>query len=116
MDDFRVWNTRRSNAEITANKDRRLVGTEAGLVLYWNLDEQAGDRALGSSAAAWHGAFGGGLAARRPSRVAGVLGPTDADGDPVSLTAIGAVDVDVSVVANPLVPTPAAPFPGPGAI
>jgi hypothetical protein len=42
MDEVRVWNTARSEAEIQANRDRRLAGDEPGLVAYWNFDEGEG--------------------------------------------------------------------------
>jgi ELWxxDGT repeat protein len=112
LDDFRVWNVARSDPDIVANKDRRLSGTESGLLLYWKLDELGGDLALDSSAAARHGTLGSGVAARRPVRVGGMLGATDTDGDPVVLTGAGTGGVDVSVVGNRLLLTPSAGFAG----
>lgn len=38
IDDVRVWNDIRSEAEIDANKDKELAGNEAGLVAYWKLN------------------------------------------------------------------------------
>ncbi|MBL9146110.1 MAG: hypothetical protein JNM99_20685 [Verrucomicrobiaceae bacterium] len=43
LDDFRVWNKARTQAQIQANYTRTLVGTESGLVLYYKFDEASGD-------------------------------------------------------------------------
>ncbi|MBN4061575.1 choice-of-anchor D domain-containing protein [Bacteroidales bacterium AH-315-I05] len=40
MDEVRVWNTAKSQAEILASMDKTLTGSEAGLVGYWNFDDQ----------------------------------------------------------------------------
>ena len=42
LSDVRVWNVERTAAEIADNKDKRLSGTETGLVGYWPMDEGAG--------------------------------------------------------------------------
>jgi hypothetical protein len=42
LDEIRVWNVVRSQAEIKANLSARLTGREPGLVAYWNFDEPAG--------------------------------------------------------------------------
>jgi ribosomal protein S17E len=42
MDDVRVWNTARSSAEIAANHDKRLAGSETGLQGYWRMDDVKG--------------------------------------------------------------------------
>lgn len=39
--DFRIWNTARTAAEIKANYNKRLAGTEQGLYLYYNFDNFA---------------------------------------------------------------------------
>ncbi|MDW3192959.1 MAG: MBG domain-containing protein [Cytophagales bacterium] len=39
MDEIRLWNVARTDAEILANKDIELQGTESGLVLYYNFSE-----------------------------------------------------------------------------
>lgn len=39
IDEFRVWNTARTQTEIQANKDIELVGTETGLTAYYNFNE-----------------------------------------------------------------------------
>ncbi|MBI2417394.1 MAG: VCBS repeat-containing protein [Ignavibacteriales bacterium] len=42
MDDFRIWNTVRSQAEIQGSMSTTLAGTEPGLMGYWRFDEGAG--------------------------------------------------------------------------
>ncbi len=44
--DVRVWNTVRSQAQIKANYNIRLAGTESGLIHYWPLNEGSGATAL----------------------------------------------------------------------
>jgi len=39
MDEFRIWNGVRTEAEILARKDNGLVGNEAGLLLYYNFNQ-----------------------------------------------------------------------------
>ena len=39
LDDIRLWNSELSDADILDNYDRLLVGTEAGLKIYWPMDE-----------------------------------------------------------------------------
>lgn len=39
LDDFRVWNIARSQADIQANMDRELTGNEAGLMANWQFNE-----------------------------------------------------------------------------
>lgn len=50
IDDVRLWNTERSGAEIAANYNIRLTGSETGLVAYWPFD-------AGSISAVPSGAF-----------------------------------------------------------
>lgn len=42
IDEVRVWNVQRTDAEIAANYDRTLNGDEEGLYAYWSFDEAAG--------------------------------------------------------------------------
>jgi signal transduction histidine kinase len=42
LDEFRVWNVARSQAEIQADLGRELAGTESNLVAYWRFNESAG--------------------------------------------------------------------------
>ena len=49
MDEVRMWSDVRSGAEITANKDKRLVGNEAGLVGYWRFNNNYNDSSPNSS-------------------------------------------------------------------
>jgi hypothetical protein len=42
IDQVRVWNTAKTDAEILANYNKCLDGNESGLVMYWNFDEGTG--------------------------------------------------------------------------
>ena len=42
IDEVRLWNVARSDADIKANMTKKLVGNEAGLVGYWRFDETSG--------------------------------------------------------------------------
>jgi len=42
IDEFRIWNVARSDAEIAATMKQRLTGKEAGLVVYYTFDEATG--------------------------------------------------------------------------
>jgi hypothetical protein len=42
IDEVRVWNVARSEADIKANMTKKLVGNEPGLVGYWRFDETSG--------------------------------------------------------------------------
>ena len=59
MDDVRIWNVARTQAEIAANMNVRLRGDEAGLVGYWPLDEGSGTTALDKTANANNGTITG---------------------------------------------------------
>ena len=39
IDEFRIWHTARTDAELLANRDQELVGNEAGLIAYYKLNE-----------------------------------------------------------------------------
>ena len=49
IDEFRIWNTRRTDEDILNNMNAKLTGTEEGLVAYWQLDEATGDIAYDKS-------------------------------------------------------------------
>ena len=42
IDEVRIWNTARTQAEILANLDANLTGSESGLAGYWNFNEGTG--------------------------------------------------------------------------
>ena len=42
IDEVRLWNVARSDADIKTNMTKKLVGNEAGLVGYWRFDETSG--------------------------------------------------------------------------
>jgi hypothetical protein len=49
IDEVRVWNTARTQAQIQANMNRTLTGNEPGLVGYWRLDDGSGQAIQDSS-------------------------------------------------------------------
>jgi hypothetical protein len=49
MDEVRVWNIARSEAQIAATMFQRLTGNEPGLVAYWRFDDQGGTTVADSS-------------------------------------------------------------------
>ena len=63
IDEFRIWNTARSAADITSTMHRALTGDEAGLVGYWKFDETTGTAAADSTSSAGHTAHPGALMA-----------------------------------------------------
>jgi len=67
LDEVRIWNTARSQAEIQADMNRRLDGSEAGLLAYWRFDEASG--AVASNSAAATGAACDGTLVNGPARV-----------------------------------------------
>ena len=63
IDEFRVWNVARSAAELLAGKDKALVGNEAGLVGYWQFNEDSGASTADRVTRAGHTAHPGALKA-----------------------------------------------------
>ncbi|WP_427156928.1 LamG-like jellyroll fold domain-containing protein [Aliinostoc sp. HNIBRCY26] len=59
MDEVRIWNRCRSQAEIQAEMHHRLVGDEPGLWAYWRFDEGFGDRLYDQTQNAIHGSIKG---------------------------------------------------------
>lgn len=57
--EIRVWDTLRSNDELTLNMRRRLSGSEKGLLGYWRLDDVSGPYALDSHPLKNHGVLYG---------------------------------------------------------
>ncbi|MEI6462755.1 MAG: LamG-like jellyroll fold domain-containing protein [bacterium] len=55
VDDVRIWNYVRSQAEISANMNKELVGNEAGLVGYYKLNNEGGNTITDSSSGAHNG-------------------------------------------------------------
>src|SRR5262249_32962800 len=51
LNEFRVWTTARSQAEIQATRNASLVGNEAGLLLYYKLDSSSGTVATNTATA-----------------------------------------------------------------
>jgi len=55
LDDFRVWNYARTQAEIQADMNREIFGVEEGLVGYWRFNEGEGTTAYDMSSYENHG-------------------------------------------------------------
>ncbi|BAZ24842.1 hypothetical protein NIES4073_57420 [Kalymmatonema gypsitolerans NIES-4073] len=60
IDEVRIWNYARSEYDIRANMNFRLVGDEFGLLGYWRFDEGGGTRVFDQTAHAHHGTISGG--------------------------------------------------------
>lgn len=58
IDEVRMWNTARSDAQLQASRPGDLAGDEAGLILLLDLDEGAGQTALDRSPYANHATLG----------------------------------------------------------
>ncbi len=61
IDEVRIWNVARSLAEIQANKDHEISGTESGLVGYWRFNEGSGDTAFDQTSNHNDGTLHGGV-------------------------------------------------------
>jgi hypothetical protein len=61
LDDFRVWNYARTQAEIQEDMNYELRGSEEGLVGYWKFDEGEGTTAYDSSPNQNHGTIAGAI-------------------------------------------------------
>ncbi|NRF91523.1 LamG domain-containing protein [Paenibacillus frigoriresistens] len=61
MDDVRIWNVARTQAQIQANMNNYLLGDETGLVGYWKLNEGAGLLAADATANKNNGSLVGGV-------------------------------------------------------
>lgn len=59
IDEVRIWNGARTQAQIQNNMRRRLAGNEQGLVGYWRLDEASGTQAQDATANGNHGTITG---------------------------------------------------------
>ena len=59
IDEVRIWNTTRTEAEIKSNFDLLLAGNETGLVGNWRFDEGTGNTVFDQSGSANHGTLGG---------------------------------------------------------
>ncbi|MBM4046872.1 MAG: hypothetical protein FJ279_17340 [Planctomycetes bacterium] len=58
LDEIRLWNVARTQAEIRSTMYSKLAGSEPGLVGYWNFDEGTGQVARDLSPSATHGQLG----------------------------------------------------------
>jgi len=64
IDEFRVWNTPRTQAQIRADMYRRLPSPQSGLIGYWSMGEGTGTTTHDSSGFAHDGVLTGGAAWR----------------------------------------------------
>jgi hypothetical protein len=71
MDELRLWNVARSQAEIQATMNRALSGSESGLVAYWPFDENGGT--VISNRATATGSACNGVPSNTPTWVASTL-------------------------------------------
>lgn len=60
LDEVRLWNTARTQAQIKADMHQRLSGTETGLLGYWRFNEGSGTTANDATAAGHSGTLVGG--------------------------------------------------------
>ncbi|MGE5659486.1 MAG: LamG-like jellyroll fold domain-containing protein [Actinomycetota bacterium] len=61
LDEVRIWNRCRSQSEIQADMNHRLVGDEPGLWAYYRFDEGFGDRLYDQTENAFHGSIKGAI-------------------------------------------------------
>lgn len=53
--ELRLWSRVLPNAEISESRQKRLIGSEPGLVGYWRLDEESGNHLIDSGSGRFHG-------------------------------------------------------------
>jgi PKD repeat protein len=104
LDEFRVWNTVRSQSQIVANMHAQLSGNEPGLVGYWPFDE-SGQTVIDHSPSARNGTLGidANVGADDPTRVtstAPIFGVTDINGNPLDGKFSGAFPSGNGTFAN----------------
>jgi hypothetical protein len=61
IDDFRIWNYLRTEADIQADMNKQLSGLETGLIGYWNFNEGTGTTTFNKTINANHGKLLGGV-------------------------------------------------------
>jgi hypothetical protein len=100
IDEFRVWNIARTDAEIRADRRVVLSGTEPGLVMYWPLDtidflttpDQSGHGLIGT-------VLGPTFGNASPTRVYPLIASDD-DADPLFISAVSNTDAITPLVAD----------------
>ena len=105
IDEVRIWNTTRTEAEIKSNFDALLAGNETGLVGNWRFDEGEGNTAFDQSASANHGTFGGVDAPAAEPVWSGYLTNQDTVLDTTALAIDGVLDNDRDAVGETLTAT-----------
>ena len=82
--DFRVFNYALTENELNAIKNSVLAGNEAGLILYYKMDEGSGTTLNDTSPSGKNGTISGAVWTNIISSVSGIV--TDANGDPAART------------------------------
>ncbi len=111
IDDVRIWNTARTQAEIQTNLDVNLTGAETGLAGFWNFNEGTGISANDLTANTNHGTLTDGAATGTPLwagyttdqdtlinivATAGIAGnDVDGDGDTLTVTQVNGSSANV---------------------
>jgi hypothetical protein len=67
LDEVRLWNVVRGEADISQGRSARLTGSEPGLAGYYRFDEADGMMANDSTSNGFHAVLGGGIAAAAPA-------------------------------------------------
>lgn len=88
IDEARIWNVARTQAEIAAAMNTPLAGSETGLLAYWRFDERETQVAFDQGNTSRHLAYGRGAPTRAPVAIDATVLPgyptgliPDADGD-----------------------------------
>ena len=79
IDEIRIWNTSRSQSDITANMDTTLSGTEIGLVAYYTFNEGGGDTLFDQTENGHHGVLMGNPSWGDGYTLSGLLGDINFD-------------------------------------
>jgi len=98
IDEFRVWNTPRTQQQIRADMYRKLSGPQSGLVGYWSMDEGSGIVTHDSSGFAHDGTLAGGPVWETTTLRASAA-PEPISGPAVAIR--GAADTTYSVTPGP---------------
>ncbi|MFM1943956.1 MAG: hypothetical protein RI897_2938 [Verrucomicrobiota bacterium] len=94
LDEVRVWNVARSQAEIRSTLRARLTGEEPGLVAYWDFEENAGLVLGDRSTNSLNGSISSSLAGRWVPSVAPFTGAVEVPEDSLSSLQFTGADAD----------------------
>ena len=101
IDEVRIWDTIRTEAEINADMHREISGAEPNLLGYWRFNEGSGETAFDQSPHGYHGSLKNGV---RWTRFRTPLFPAWLAVTPPSgtVTAESSMDIDVTIDATDL--------------